>query len=271
MRRFDTAFSHSIPSLTGLAPILSAAALILGALGCRPSSPADAPVTPEGSSTDAPEPADQAAAAAPVTQCEGELVPADDGLVEDFEDGDSQVSATAGRDGYWWIAKDDKGTEVKVPGTTFTPADGGAGSAKAAHVSGKTASGTDAWGAEFGANLVNGQGALYDASKYAGIKFKAKAAGPTQNLRVSLSDVNTHQDAGVCKACWNHFRKDVTLSPEWTEHTVDFSELQQRPGWGDPRPASVTPQKLVGVSFAVDGGKEFDVWVDDVQFLVCKQ
>ena len=269
MRRFDTALSLSIPSLAAAAPILSVAALVMGALGCRPSAPAEAPATPEA--TPAPAPADQPAAAAPVTKCSGELVAADDGLVEDFEDGNSQVSATAGRDGYWWIAKDDKGSEVKVPGTSFTPADGGASSAKAAHVAGKTVSGSDAWGAEFGANLVNGQGALYDASKYAGIKFKAKATGPTQSLRVSLSDVNTHQDAGVCKACWNHFRKDVTLSPEWKEYTVEFSELQQRQGWGDPRPATVTPQKLVGVSFAVEGGKEFDVWVDDVQFLVCKK
>ena len=80
----------------------------------------------------------------------------------------------------------------------------------------------------------------------------------------------THQDAGKCKACWNHFRKDMTLTNDWAEYTVSFAELQQRPGWGDPRPPSVDPTQVLSVSFAVEGGQPFDIWVDDVQFLACK-
>jgi hypothetical protein len=52
---------------------------------------------------------------------------------------------------------------------------------------------------------------------------------------------------------------------------VSFAELAQRSGWGDPRPPSVDPKQLVSISFAVDGGQEFDVWVDDVQFVACKE
>ncbi len=238
----------------------------LAFLACKPAAPADAPAT-ETAPAAAPA---EAKAIGPVAACTTELVPADDGTVEDFEDGNNQLGVAAGRDGYWWIAKDGKGSQVTVPGDQFAPAEGGAGSAKAAHVAGTTVSGADAWGAEFGANFVNGQGALYDASKYAGIKFKAKATGPTTKLRVSLGDVNTHQDAGKCKACWNHFRKEITATPEWAEYTVAFADLKQRDGWGDPRPPSVDPSQLVSVSFAVEGGQAFDIWIDDIQLLACK-
>jgi hypothetical protein len=254
MRRFD------IPSF---------AALALAIVGCRPAAPAETPAPAEAAPPAAP--AAEASAATPPAKCSGEMVAAADGLVDDFEDGNGQVSVASGRDGYWWIASDGKGTKVTAPGTSFAPADGGAGSAKAAHIAGKTGSSSDDWGAEFGANLINAPGSLYDGSKYAGIKFKAKAVGPTQKVRVSLGDVNTHQDAKVCKACWNHFNKNVTLTPEWAEYSVSFAELAQRPGWGDPRPPSVDPKQLVSISFAVDGGQEFDVWVDDVQFVACKE
>ena len=58
----------------------------------------------------------------------------------------------------------------------------------------------------------------------------------TRKARFKIADINTHKDAGICKACWNHFGKDLTLTTEWKEYRVTFSGAEQEPGWGDPRP-----------------------------------
>jgi hypothetical protein len=216
------------------------------------------------------------AASGKLTRCPGFAVPAVDGLIDDFEDGNNQVMTMGERDGYWWVSKDALGTSVTAPEEGFKPADGGAaGSAMAAHVVGHVvAKGDQAWGVEIGGNFMGATGGLYDASRYAGISFKAKVGNPksTRSLRVNVPDVNTHQDAGVCKACWNHFRKDFNLSGEWKEYRMMFTELEQRPGWGDPRPAHLTPSQTISVTFALGGvDSDFDIWIDDIQFLECKK
>jgi len=242
------------------------ALLVLGELGCKPA-PTAAPPAPEQS---APAAAADSTTPPKLEVCSGELQPAADGLVDDFEDGDNQVAALAGRGGTWWSAKDALGSVFTHPTGSLLPSEGGADSAKAMHVSGKTVTGSnDAWGIEIGANFINARGGLYDASKYAGLRFKAKATGPTQTVRVNLGDVNTHADTGVCTTCWNHFRKDFPLHETWQTYTMRFADLTQRDGWGAPRPANLFASKLVTVSFALDGGKEFDVWIDDIEFLVC--
>src|SRR5215471_3020996 len=77
--------------------------------------------------------------------CRAGTRPADDGMVDDFEDGNTQLSVAGGRDGYWWSAHDPNGSTLGPE--PFAPSDGGAdGSAMAIHVFGKTATGnaTDA-------------------------------------------------------------------------------------------------------------------------------
>ena len=39
-----------------------------------------------------------------------------DGLVDDLEDGNNRVAQLAGRGGYWWSAKDDKGSTIEPSG-----------------------------------------------------------------------------------------------------------------------------------------------------------
>ncbi len=178
------------------------------------------------------------------------------------------------RDGYWYAAADQLGSKITAPAQGFEPAEGGAnGSFMAAHVAGHTVSaGDQGWGVEFGGNFLSARGEFYDASRYVGISFRAKAGSGMKSVRVNVSDVNTHPDGGVCKNCYNHFRKDVNLTTDWQEYQLLFGELQQRPGWGDPRPEHVTPKKLISVTFAVGGAdSDFDIWVDDLQFLECKK
>jgi hypothetical protein len=194
-------------------------------------------------------------------------VPAPDGVIDDFEDGNSQLLVAGGRDGYWWQHKDPKGSTIEP--AKFTPADAGAGgSKKALFVHGVTGTEDGAYGSSVGINLM-GKG-LYDASKYVGISFKAKV-GPssTKSVRLKIGDVNTHGQLGTCKSCWNHFGKDMTFTPEWQEYKVLFSEVKQADGWGDPRPPTLTPSQLASIDFTVGPKASFELWIDDLTFLTC--
>jgi hypothetical protein len=192
------------------------------------------------------------------------------GLIDDFEDGDTRMSELDGRGGYWWKAKDEKGSDIGPEDSTPVPQ--GVNGSLAIYMKGQTVSEEGAWGVNFGANFRDSQGDMYDASQYAGITFKARV-GPhsTKRVRFRYTDVNTHKDPGVCKDCWNHFGKDLSLTEEWRDYVVLFEEVRQAPGWGDPRPASVTPAQLYGMDWAIDKGQVFEIWVDDVQFLECAE
>ncbi len=212
---------------------------------------------------------------AALSSCPGGLAPAADGNVDDFEDGNNQTNQEGGRDGYWYTAKDSQGSSFEVPAQGFATAEGGAdGSTSAVHVKGTTASGGDqAWGVELGMNFLSSQGELYDASKYQAFSFKAKLGdkGAEKKVRVSLADANTHPSGAVCASCYNHFNSSIELTPEWKEYTLAFQDLKQRPGWGNPRPASVNAAKLVNVNYQIGGGKPFDLWIDDLKLLECRK
>jgi hypothetical protein len=209
-------------------------------------------------------------AAADVGSCRLGTRPADDGLIDDFEDENTQISAVAGRNGYWWTKHDEHGSTIGPD--PFMPSEGGVDAGLALRAIGKTAiGGPEAWGSGMGINLLTRQNAVYDASKYVGISFKAKVGeGSTRQVRFAIGDMNTHPNSGICKVCWNHFNKMLTVTNQWKEFRVLFSEVQQDAGWGDPRPAALTPGKLVSMDWTITGGQVFDLWLDDIQFLVCK-
>jgi endoglucanase len=205
---------------------------------------------------------------AQVKKCSSaKAVPAPDGLLDDFEDENNQVVIKAGRDGYWWKSQDE--FSQIGPANLKSQKGGADGTGRALHVVGSTGSETGAWGVNVGANFST-QG-LYDASKYAGIRFMAKAGKDSvTGVRLKIGDVNTHPDNGVCKDCWNHFGKDIYLTHDWKEYKVMFWELKQAEGWGDPRPPSIVPNKLYNIDFTVGpGAKSFDIWFDDIAFLEC--
>jgi hypothetical protein len=251
----------------------SAAQLAVACCCCCPKTPpatASAPppvAAPASNSLGATPPA----ATVAVKSCPAGLRPAADGLIDDLEDNDNRVQQLAGRGGYWWSAKDDKGSTIEPLGEMKMTAGGAHGSKYAVHVTGKTASGEGAWGSVFGLRLApNG---LYDASKYAGISFFAKAGQNSASaVRLKVADVNTHPDGNVCKdGCYNDFGKDFSLSKDWQEYQVSFAELKQQDGWGDPRPPSVTPAKLVQIAWHLSTpGAAFEIWLDDVHLLDCQ-
>jgi hypothetical protein len=191
-----------------------------------------------------------------------------DGIIDNLEDGNTQLQTDSDRDGYWWTAKDPNGSTIE-PSQGFAPVAGGpAGSNQAIHVWGATADGDQAWGVNVGFNFSSA--GLYDASRYVGLRFVARVEpGTTKKVRFKIGDVNTHQDAGVCEACWNHFGKDLALAENWQRHTVLFKEMAQAPGWGLPRPPALSADKVYSLDFSIDKAQTFDLWVDELEFLEC--
>ena len=55
----------------------------------------------------------------PVQRCGSPPVPATDGLLDDFEDGNNQLTNMAGRDGYWWVSVDKAGSKFTIPAQGF--------------------------------------------------------------------------------------------------------------------------------------------------------
>jgi endoglucanase len=195
-----------------------------------------------------------------------------DGLIDDGEDNNNKSAAAGGRGGYWYTFVDKIGTTAEPKGT-FKMTEGGHNNSKyAMHYKGHI-------GAEdkppnylfagMGLNFVDPKN-QYDASKYKGIAFWAKKGpGSTGKVRMKVPDINTDHDGKVCTdSCYNDFGADLGLTDQWTRYAFAWSDLKQLPGWGDPTPDNITPQKLYGIQFQVnDPGADYDVWVDDLEFL----
>ena len=237
--------------LTRSISFVMTAAALAGSVGCKPSpTSAAAAQTEEG------------------RPCGPEAV------IEDGEDNNNQVIVQDGRNGYIYTFADHEGSTITPQsgelGGTFSQSPGGAnGSGFAARMTGKVATAEIVY-VGMGFNLTDPK-EQYDASKYKGLAFYAKK-GPnsTSKVRLKVPDVNTDPDGGICGACYNDFGKDLILTEEWQKFTIPFDDMRQMPGWGSPRPSGITPSKLYAIQFQVnDKGKDYDIWVDDLQFTGC--
>jgi hypothetical protein len=206
---------------------------------------------------------------APRTYCpRGTYVPKA-GLIDDFQDGNTVTAELQGRGGYWYTSADSAGSTIGPE--ELKPKPDGKDGNLALYAVGETVSGDPsvAWGVQLGGNFT--QGDFYDASQYAGIRFRAKrGAEATPSVRFKVADANTEPAGGNCTACYNHFGQDLSLNAEWTQYDFFFGSMQQRPYWGDPRPASITPKQLYGLNFSVEAGAKFEFWIDDIEFFACR-
>ena len=190
-------------------------------------------------------------------------------LIVDAENASEQLLLYENRNGYMYTFVDENGSKVTPgPNKFFVDGRGAHGSLSALHFHGELTTGEAYAGVGF-TFLEPETG--YDASKYSGISFVAKR-GPesTDLVKVKLPDINTDPDGGVCKDCYNDFGIQFQVSEEWTRYTVNFTDLKQDSGWGDPQPESVDPTQLFGMQWQVEeSGKKFDIWIDDVAFIGC--
>jgi hypothetical protein len=197
-----------------------------------------------------------------------------DGVIDDFEDANNQISVIGERGGYWYSYADQKGSKIwPEPGDqggTFNPVEGGHESKYAAEMKGKLAGESIVYAA-IGLNFLDPK-EPYDASQFVGITFFAKKKVPTSipRLTVKLPDGNTDPDGQVCSACFNDYGYTMTIGDDWQRYVLPFKDLKQEPDWGVPRKPHINASKLYAIHWeAKTSGGEFDFLIDDIAF-VCK-
>jgi len=192
---------------------------------------------------------------------------ADPLLIDDVEDDNSEICASGGREGAWYVASDGTSTDLTPPeGADFLPSmiPGGRGTSRyAAHYSG---SGFTDWGAVMGFSLRNGS--PYDASGAGGITFWMKSNAAVV-VSVPTLETSPRSQGGPCadddSICAGRFAFYITApGSEWTEYHVPFAALSQNDG-----SATWNASHLLNIDFAAQRDAAFDVWVDDVAFYDC--
>jgi hypothetical protein len=115
----------------------------------------------------------------------------------------------------------------------------------------------------FGAGMGFGTG-CWDVSSLDGISFWARGTAGADNMiqfQVAIPATHEVEVGGDCvMKCNDHPSKKVTLTPDWRQYTVKFTELTQA-GFG-------TPAKYDGVMMALNwvsiSGPAVDFSVDEV-------
>ncbi|MEY2931825.1 MAG: hypothetical protein RL033_2574 [Pseudomonadota bacterium] len=195
----------------------------------------------------------------PQVTCEPFQSPGGNGLIDDFEDGNSLLLPNDGRAGAWHIGQD--GTGVLDQTEPPQPVAGGVDSNFALHLSG---TGFTNWGANVTFELRAGS-APYDASVHSGLKFWARGSG---ELHVILSQRNLAPShlCSTCLAvsgeCGLFYSTNVSLSSQWSEIILDWSAFTA--------PAVILtpfgPDQLMTVQFESPAPAPVDFWLDNVAF-----
>jgi hypothetical protein len=137
-----------------------------------------------------------------------------------------------------------------------------------------TASGYEDWGANFGItlNAVGMYGCAHDASSYTGVSFWAKTGDDSEqtiNVAFPMIEVIPTARGGSCSGtgCDDAHRKAVTITGEWVQYTVLFSEVQQDINWNHDNKYDFNPATLAQITWAVPGTiGAYDLVIDDVMF-----
>ncbi len=198
-------------------------------------------------------------------------------VIDDMEGATGSILAKDGRVGAWYVYNDGTAGATETPGVPFLPTAISPPRGTSTYAANMKGEGFTTWGAGMGLNFNdpgNGDGgsakASYDASKSDGITFWAKiGAGSTAAVRVNVSTKETDPAGGTCTPaakCSDHFGKNINLTAEWVQYTIKFSDLTQL-GWGQSVP-KFNASALYACQFQVGKGTSFDVWVDDIAFLV---
>ena len=203
----------------------------------------------------------------------GEATAADGHTIDDMEDGNAQLKAEAGRNGYWYTGGDaTPGASLEPPAGSFQmlelPAGDHGSSAFAAHIK---AAGFSGWGSVLGCNFVEQLAVVraYDASRYCGVSFSGKAAAAV-SVRFSVPDVDTHPAGGVCavngaadQQCYDHFSASFAFTTAWKSYSVRLDELTQNGTGYHPTDGKLKPDQIYSLEWSLPGnGKTLEIFVD---------
>lgn len=196
-----------------------------------------------------------------LTSCADAIATGGSSLLDDFEDGDVMTLPVEGRSGVWYSFTD--GTLGSLQMAISADENG-----RALHLSG---GGFSEWGAAAGVGVAwsseKQKLCSYDASAYAGIRFRARGNAPLR-VNVQTRATTESEQGGDCvggDACFDQHGRTLRLTPTFRDYELDFCRLTPF-GWGGTK-APFDPTEIVSLSFLVQSVEGFDVWVDDVGFV----
>lgn len=202
--------------------------------------------------------------------CPMVIGPADQKLLDDFEDGDAGLPAVGGRRGGWYLANDGTGMQMPMLGPNMPPNPATPGAMMTDYAMRTSGSGFTVWGANVGLVLLFGPPGRapcpYDLSNYRGLRLFVRGTIQDSLLRVQIPTVDTHQPAqgGTCMdACGDHYGKEVMVTPSWGQVNVDFNQMVQQ-GHGREFPFDLS--QALNIEFAVHPNGNFDFWIDQLEF-----
>jgi hypothetical protein len=196
-------------------------------------------------------------------------------VLDDFEDGDADLTRNEGRQSQWWMTPDGTaGESTPVEGMVIPERIVGGRCEKSLYGLHMSGQGFTDWGAVMSVSMrwEDGPGVVpVDLSHYRGFRFFARAGElNTATLRFGVHDVHSHENGGICDpttmeigvGCWDSFGIDVKpLGTEWSEYAISFSALEQR-DFGVK--AELDTSQVFQIDFLVSPNSIFDVWIDDV-------
>ncbi|HTV17257.1 MAG TPA: hypothetical protein VMG12_01260, partial [Polyangiaceae bacterium] len=162
------------------------------------------------------EPRDTPGPAIPSADCTATVGSGRDGLIDDFEDNNSQISVRDGRNGFWHIVRDGSADAQISPDEPPLPESNGLNSSRGAmHVTG---SGFTDWGAGLSMELRSTV-LPFDASAYQGIRFWARGE-PSLRLVLLQQNLATGDRCTTCpqssSECGIFYGTQIALTSDWT-------------------------------------------------------
>ena len=209
------------------------------------------------------EPRDTPGGANPGVECTPTQAGGSRPLIDDFEDGNSQILTDEGRNGSWHLVRDNSVSGQLSLDEPPVPYNEGANqSSHAMHLSG---SNFTEWGAGLSVDLRQ-QSLPYDASAYVGLKFWARGAQPLRLILIQ-QDLATGGSCTTCSSadsndCGLFYGAQVSLTENWTQYTVPWGALSQSAAGS----TAFAPDQLMLLKFEVQAAEQFEFWLDDVSF-----
>jgi poly(3-hydroxybutyrate) depolymerase len=122
-------------------------------------------------------------------------------------------------------------------------------------------------GVVFGPTLSDTKHCYYDASHYAGIRFRAKGSG-TFRFNVGSFASYPVSNGGKCDQpgsnCSDWPGATETLTDEWQTYELPFCALKPE-GWGQAFP--LDPAQLIAFFIRLPRGQPKELWLDDLSFM----
>lgn len=179
------------------------------------------------------------------------------GLLADFERQTPEMLPLDGRRGQWVHLRSVSTGEQVVPVEILKQPDATEQNRFALRAVGPAPTG---WGVKVTASLA--QHRCYDASRYAGVQFRARGSQPVFVVFQTVDSVPPHFGGRCVDKCWYSAGRIVPLEKEFQTFRVLFDELHS------PRPQGDVEKELMFLEFTIQSGPEpYEFWLDDVSLI----